>query len=139
MKNLKVKGKLILCIVICLTLLTGCGKSELSSDFNEERVEAAAKEVISILNNKDTEAFKEFCNEQVREDLNDEILEEIYKGIYDAGEFIEIRNMEISGQNDKETQEDYAVASIRAQHEMIESFYTFTFNKDMKIVGFYYK
>lgn len=139
MGNTKNKLKFILWFILCLTLLTGCGSSQLSDDFNEEKVETAVKEVISIVNNKDTEALKELCNTQMKEDFSEEIIGNIYEGIDNAGEFEEIQNIAIKGQKDKETEEDYAVAVVKTKYEMAKPFYTLTFNKDMKLAGFYYK
>ena len=139
MGNTKNKLKFILWFILCLTLLTGCGSSELSDDFNEEEVKQAAGDVIEILNNKDTKSLLEISTVQVKEAFTDEVLEQIYEAIDEGGDFKEVKAISVASTADKSTKEEFAVAVVKAEYEIKTFTYTISFTKQMKLAGLFYK
>lgn len=139
MKKIKSRVSFVLLIILSLVLLTGCTTLELSEDFNESEVEAVAKKVFNIINDRDTEALKEIANPDMKKALTDEVMEEIYEILDEAGEFEEITEIKINGQDDDETGEQYAEAVMKTKYELGKPFYNFTFNKDMELSGLFFK
>lgn len=139
MRKVTFKFKTILFVAICFALLTGCMKSSLPDSFSEEEVKSSAEEVITILNNKDSEAFLELSTVQMRNALREDVLEEIYEAIGEGGKFEEIEEMSVGGQKDKASEEEYAVVVAKTKYENRYFVYTISFTKQMKLAGFYYK
>lgn len=139
MKNFKTLGLVILSLVISFTLLIGCSSSTLSDDFNEEEVKEAVEDLISYLNNKDSEAILEISTVAMKDALTEEVLEQIFEAIGEGGEFKEIEDMSLGGQKDKDTEEEFAVAVAKAKYENKKFVYTITFTKQLKLAGLYYK
>ena len=141
MKNFKIKRSMILCLVICFSLLTGCSGSspKLSEDFNEEQVKTAAKDVIDMINSKDSEAILAISNDQMQEELTIDILNEVYKGIGEGEEFKSVEAVRVVGHEDKNSKEEFAVAIANAKYEKENFTYTITFDKQMKLAGLYFK
>lgn len=139
MKNLKGVILVILCSLVCFTLLIGCSSPKLSEDFNEEEVKEAGKDVISYLNKKDSESILEISTVIMQNALTEDVLEEIFETIAEGGEFQEIEDISIGGQKDKNTEEEYAVAVVKAKYENKKIIYTISFTKQMKLGGLYYK
>lgn len=139
MKNFKTVIVVILSLVICFTLLLGCSSPKLSEDFNEEEVKEAVEDVISYLNNKDSEAILEISTVAVKNAFTEEVMEQVFEAIDEGGEFEEIEEISVGGQKDKDTEEEFAVAVAKAKYENKKFVYTITFTKQMKLAGLYYK
>ena len=139
MKNFKITVTVLLSLIISLTLLTACAGSQLSDDFNEEEVKKATEDVISYLNNKDSESILEISTVAMQNALTEEVLEEIFETIAEGGEFEEIEDMSVGGQKDKQSEEELATAVAKAKYENKKFTYTITFTKEMKLAGLYYK
>lgn len=135
----KTKGKFMLVFVLALVLLVGCSGQDLADSFDEEEVMDKAERVVTILNEGDSEALLEMSSPELKAALTDETLEEIYGVINEAGEFKEIRDDNIAGDEDEETGEKYAVVSIKAEYKKGNFIYTISFNEDMELAGLYYK
>lgn len=133
------KLKFLILMTICFVLLTGCSSSGLSKDFDREEVEETTKEVINILINKDTQALLEISTVEMKEAMTEELIDQIYESIEEAGSFEEIEDISIAGQEDKDTGEEFAVAVAKAKFENKSIVYTISFNKQMKLAGLYYK
>ncbi len=133
------KISLILCFVICFSLLTGCTNPGLSEDFNEEEVKKAAEEVVTIINNQDSEALLEMSTVQMKNALTEDVLKEIYEAIGEGGDFQEIEEISIGGQKDKASEEEFAVVVAKTKYENKNFTYTISFTKQMKLAGLFYK
>lgn len=133
------KINIILCLVICFTLLSGCSKPGLSEDFDQEEVKKSAEEVITILNKKDSEALLNMSTVQMKNALTDDVLEGIYEAIGEGGEFKNIEDMSVGGSKDKASEEEFAVTVTKAKYENKTFTYTISFTKQMKIAGLFYK
>ncbi|HHY40582.1 MAG TPA: DUF3887 domain-containing protein [Syntrophaceticus sp.] len=138
MKKLKINSVfiLVLSMIICLGLLTGCAQG-LSSDFDEAEVKSAAQEVITMINENDTEGLREMSTAQMKSAFTDDVLNQIYEAIAEAGAFEQVEDMKVAGVTENDT--EYAVVVAKAKYEKRSFTYTISFDKDMKLAGFYYK
>ncbi|HAF17858.1 MAG: DUF3887 domain-containing protein [Thermacetogeniaceae bacterium] len=138
MKKLKIKSVFILALsmIICFGLLTGCGQG-LSNDFDEAEVKSTAQEVITMVNENDSEGLREMSTAQMKSALTDDVLNQMYEAIGEAGAFEQVEEMKVAGATENDT--EYAVVVAKAKYEKRSFTYTISFNKDMKLAGFYYK
>ena len=139
MKISNIKLFIIVCLVLNFTLLIGCTSAKLSDDYNESDVKKAAEEVILYLNNKDSKSILEISTVAMKNALTEEVLEQIYEAIDEGGAFVEITDISVGGQTDKESKEDFAVTVTKAKYENKNFIYTITFTKQMKMAGLFYK
>jgi putative N6-adenine-specific DNA methylase len=77
---------LVLSLIICFGVLAGCGQ-KLSSDFDEAEVKSAAENVITLVNEKDSEGLREMSTVQMKEGLTDDLLNKVYEAIGEGGAF----------------------------------------------------
>lgn len=139
MKNSNKKLSIMLCLIFCFTLLTACGNSKLSDDFDEDEVKDSAEDIVLYINNQDSESILEICTVEMKKALTDDTLEEIYEAIDEGGKFMEIEDMSVGGQKDKNSEEEFAVTVAKAKYEHKNFIYTISFTKQMKLAGLYYK
>lgn len=139
MKKLAPKLSLILCIIICFTLLAACTNPKLSDAFDEEEIKKSVEEVVSFINHRDSESLLEKSTVAVKNALTEDVLEEIYEAIGEGGEFKEILDISVGGQKDKSSEEEFAVAVAKAKYENKNFVYTITFTKQMKLAGLFYR
>jgi len=133
------KGATVLAAAVCLVLLTGCGSTKLSEDYKEDEVKSAAENVITLVNNQDSEGLKAICTVQMRDALTDDVMKQIYEAIGEGGTFEEVSNISVAGSTDKTSGEEFAVAVVKAKYEIRSFTYTISFTKEMKLAGLYYK
>lgn len=137
--NFKTICILVLSMIMCFGLLTGCGGNPLplATEFDEAEVRSIAEHVITLINEQDTEELKEMSTEQMRSELTDVTLKQLYGTIGEGGAFETIKEMKVQGgtENDK----DYAVVTAETEYENKSFTYTITITTDMKLVGLRYK
>lgn len=129
------------CLVLILSfMLTGCGSTKLAEGFDEAVVTETAKEVVGLMNDEDYQAICDMFSDDLKDALTPEKLEEsLGQIVTDRGDFKEIQNVAVVGQKIKDTEEDAAVAVVVASYENNKNTYTISFNKDMKLIGFFMK
>jgi len=135
----KIVGISALAVVMCFTLLTGCIGQELSGDFNEEEVRKAAENVITLINDQDSEGIRELCTVRMREALTDDVLTLIYEAISEGGQFEKVEDMSVAGTTDSSSGEEFAVVVAKAKYEIKTFTFTISFTKQMKLAGLYYR
>ena len=127
-------------IVFAAFLLVGCAQNKLSESFDEDEVKLAAQDVIARMNEKDYAGVVAMVREDLQEALSVEVLTDAADLVLvDTGEFESYTNEFITGQKDKTTGEDYAIAIMATKYANKKVVYTISFDVDMKIVGFYLK
>ena len=119
--------------------MVACSNPGLSEDFDETEVKKAAEDVISYINNKDSESILEISTVAVKNALTEEVLEEIYEAIGEGGDFEEIKDLSVGGQKDKQSEEEFAVVVAKAKYANKNFIYTISFTKQMKLAGLFYK
>ncbi|HJX56124.1 MAG TPA: DUF3887 domain-containing protein, partial [Methanoregula sp.] len=128
-----------LAAVLCFALLAGCVGQQLSGDFNEEEVRNAAENVITLINDQDSEGIRDLCTVRMREALTDDVLDQVYEAIGEGGLFEKIEDMSVAGTKDASSGEEFAVVVARAKYEIKTFTFTISFTKQMKLAGLYYR
>jgi hypothetical protein len=135
----KITGISALAAVLCFALLAGCVGQQLSGDFNEEEVRNAAENVITLINDQDSEGIRDLCTVRMREALTDDVLDQVYEAISEGGQFEKVEDMSVAGTTDASSGEEFAVVVARAKYEIKTFTFTISFTKQMKLAGLYYR
>lgn len=139
MKN--ILKALIVCIISC-TCLLGCNNNKLSEIYDENTIVEKAKEVIFLANEFDYDTIAEMAvlpDGMTKEDLAKTVEEGWDATLKKNGTFVEFKQHQVAGQQDKKTDVDYAVIAIQAVYENGTSVFTFYFDQDYALVGLYMK
>lgn len=137
----RISGLLVYMFVL-VSVLSGCaGGQQLSDQFNEEEVKQAAEEVIEILNSGDIDTLvNEKWSTMMKSALDeDEVKDQILPIIEELGEFEEFDKEAVTGGKDADTEQEFAVAVIKADYETRKAQFTISFDEDMKVAGFFIK
>ena len=123
-------------------MLAGCvGGQKLSEQFDEEEVKAAAEEVIEILNDGDVDTLvEEKWNSTMRGMADKDMMEkDVLPIVEELGAFEGFDKEAVTGNKDKDTEQEFAVAIIIGKYEKRKAQFTISFDEDMKVGGFYIK
>jgi len=123
-------------------LLFGCaGSQRLSDNFDEAEVKEAAKNIIEILNSGEVEGLvDEQWNAVMKGAVDAEMLEDqILPIVEELGEFEGFDKEAVTGSKDPDTEQEFAVAVIKAKYEKRKAQFTISFDEDMKVAGFFIK
>lgn len=123
-------------------LLSGCAQNhKLSEKFDEAQVKEAAEDVIEALNSGETDTLvEEKWNAVMKSALDAEsIKSQILPIIEELGEFEEFDQEAVTGGKDSDTEQEFAIAVIKAKYEKRKAQFTISFDEDMKVGGFYIK
>lgn len=134
-------------ICVAMLLVSGCGAgigssgSKLSEKYDEATVVEEAKAVIDLVNVGDYEALEEekwgaAMKQKVPAAEMERIVQPI---IQELGAFESFEKEAITGQKDKDTEQEFAVAVILAKYEERKAQFTISFDEKMKVVGFFVK
>lgn len=130
---------LITVFLAMLVLFSGCGAAPLAASFDEAKVKDGAKASITALDEKKFEEFSALVSESIKSSLSAEVMKKAIDQVMpNAGKFKEYTSQTVAGTKDKDGN-DCAVAVMTAKYENQKVTYTITFDKEMKIVGFYLK
>lgn len=121
--------------------MAGCQSTKLSKDFDEKEVKAKAEMVIEKLNAGEYDNLKEeeFSEQMKLAMAGNEVKESIEKIVEEKGTFQSFEKGSVLGSKDKDTDEEFATAVVLAKYEKGKIQYTISFNKEMKVSGFYLK
>lgn len=134
--------KMLVCMFVLVSLLSGCaGSQQLSDRFDEDEVKKTAEEVIETLNSGDIDTLVEERWSAVMKSALDEdgIKEQILPIIEELGEFEEFDKEAVTGGKDADTDQEFAVAVIKVKYEKRKAQFTISFDEDMKVAGFFIK
>lgn len=121
--------------------LTACGASQkLSEDFDENEVKAAAESLIGYINEEDLEGL---CSVPMSEPMKGAMTVEqigavLEQNIGNRGAFVEYKSNVAIGAKDPDGA-DAAVAVVVAKYENRTVTYTISYDKEMNLIGFYFK
>lgn len=130
-------GTMMVVIGLCAC---GSGVRELSENFDEATVKAAAEELIGYVNEGDVEGF---CSVDMSDAMAENMTVESTQQIFDQylgnkGAFVEYNSITIVGADDK-TIGDCAVVVVSAKYENMNVQYTISYDAGMNLVGFFLK
>ncbi len=130
---------LVLLLLVNVFALSACGKSKLSDEFDQSEVEELAASVVDMVNKGDAEGIQELSNEQMKQAMAEDVLNQVFDAAKGFGEYKEILKTDLAGVKDKATDESIAVAVVKVKYADKEAIYTISFDTDMKLAGLYLK
>ncbi|MEA5047348.1 MAG: DUF3887 domain-containing protein [Eubacteriales bacterium] len=141
MKNWKRK---IVAAVLTLSVVLGAfgctaGKP-LPDGFDGDAVAKKAGEMATLATNGDYDALIAAMRDDLKDALTADQLRDSWAPVYEkAGAFESVMKTVLSGVADPNSNEEYAVAQVLVKHENASLLYTFSFDKDLMLVGLYLK
>lgn len=131
---------MVLITAVSVFLLAGCSSgTKLSSDFDEEKVKAAAQEAVDHLVAGEYEECVGLMSEEMQAAISAEALASNMETIIgQKGAFQEYKSSSVVGQKDNDGTE-YAVAVIVAAFEKGNLTFTVSYDKEMKMSGLWMK
>lgn len=139
MKKLRFKLPVVIFLLICIVSLSACSGKTISSDYDKEEVKSKAEDVIHLVNDKNSSELKAMGTQELRDALTEDVLNQVYSAIESAGTFKDIEDISVAGQVDKDTNEEFAIVAAKANYENRTFIYTITFNKQLELVGLFYR
>lgn len=139
---MKKKFKAMAAFVLCIACLSGCkGTDKLSDEYDADELKKAAKEVIELVNAKDYETLTDtWWSAQMNAVIPAEkMASDVGPVIDELGAFESFDKEAVTGSTDKDTDQEFGVAIVKVKYENRSAQYTISFNKDMKVAGFYIK
>lgn len=119
----------------------GCGQDKLAEDYDKDAVIEEAKEIIALINEGELGTIYE---EKFGAKMKTVMAEESWNDtiapiIEELGRFEEFEKEAVTGTEDKDTKEEFATVVLIGKYEKGKAQYTISFNKSMKVVGFFIK
>lgn len=128
------KLKLFLMVALGCVMLVGCSSNKLSEDFNEEELKSTTEDVIEMLCNGEYDKIKEMSGKELIDaGVTDKIKEAWEPMAKDLGKFDSYDKEAVVGNGDQ------ATVVIISKFENGNVKFTISYNKDMKLTGFYIK
>ncbi|MCC3867653.1 DUF3887 domain-containing protein [Terrisporobacter mayombei] len=128
------KLRLFLMITLGCAILAGCSSNKLSGDFNEEELKTTTEKVIQMLCNEEYDKIKEMSGQELIDAGVTDKIKEVWEPMAkDLGKFDSIDKEAVVGNGDQ------ATVVIISKFENGNAQFTISYNKDMKLTGFYIK
>lgn len=128
------KLRLFLMIALGCVMLAGCSSNKLSDDFNEEELKTTTEEVIQMLCNGEYDKIKKMSGKELVDSGVTEKIKEVWEPMAkDLGKFHSFDKEAVVGNGDQ------ATVAIISKFENGNVKFTISYNKDMKLTGFYIK
>lgn len=123
--------------ILVIYMLSGCGTTPLSSEFNEDEVITTAKCAVEVITSGDYEMFTQLCSDEMQTAIEGTVMQDaIAQVMPDPGAFVKYKEVTTVGvQEDDGTK--YASVIIKAVYKNQSVTFTVGIDKKMKIVGFY--
>lgn len=133
------KKFLILLFLFVSVLTVGCSNKALPEPFTHDSVSDAAAQVITVFSNDDRQAFFDMCSNNLKTVLTNNDLDAAIAQVMPApGTLKQVDTKAVTATKDNDGN-DIVVAVINAEYESQKVTYTISFDKNMKICGFYIK
>ncbi|MFQ9310407.1 MAG: DUF3887 domain-containing protein [Paraclostridium sordellii] len=128
------KIKILLCMILVGAIMVGCSSSKLDDEYNEDVLKKDAKNVISMLLDKDYKGLESKMSEAMMKEDAINLIKDAWEPIYSKiGKFKSEEKIAIVGNK------GLATVVILDEFENGKSKFTISYNKDMKIEGFFMK
>lgn len=128
------KIRVFLMMVLGCVMLVGCSSNKLSDDFNEEELKSTTQGVIQMLCNEEYDKIKEMSGQVLIDAGVSDKLKEVWQPIAkELGKFESYDKEAVVGNGDE------ATVVVITKFENGSAKFTISYNKDMKLTGFYIK
>lgn len=128
------KLRLFLMVALGYVMLVGCSSKKLSDDFNEEELKTTTENVIQMLCNEEYDQIKEISGQKLIDAGITEKIKEVWEPMAkDLGKFDSYDKEAVVGNGEE------ATVVIISKFENGRAQFTISYNKDMKLTGFYIK
>lgn len=140
MKKKLLASVMLMCMVMMMCAM-GCGQDELAEDYDKDVVIKESRAIVTLINEEKLETIYEekfsakMKTVMTKESWNDTIA----PIIKELGKFEEFEKEAVTGTEDKDTKEEFATVVLIGKYENGKAQYTISFNKSMKVVGFFIK
>lgn len=133
------RSLMVLLVLAICGMLSGCYSTDLAEGFDEDTIIETAEEIINEIQ---MNGAKKVLTERMREDyvgnIDLDAMENTVIGLTEGkGNFLTYGKKSVVGRYHEEAKEDFGVIYVTVKYENGEINYTITFDKDMKVVGFY--
>lgn len=126
-------GKFLL-MILCLSLLTGCGAASLSDKYDEEKLKSSVEVIITDFNEGKYAEVVAMGSSELKEGLTADKLKEVWEGINGSlGEYEEISKVAFTEKDGN------AIVVAIAKYTKNKVQFTVTFNESMELIGIYLK
>lgn len=126
-------GKFLM-MMLCLSLLTGCGAASLSDKYDEEKLKSSVEEIIIDFNEGKYEDIVSMGSDELKKALTAEKLKEVWQGINGTlGQYEEISKVAFTEKDGKAT----VIAIAKYTENKVQ--FTISFNESMELIGIYIK
>lgn len=134
----KTLGKITALLLFGAVCLTGCTqKEELPDSFDEAAVREKAEQAVDFFNERDYQGLIDMGDENLKSTSTKEQFAESCDPLLDEkGEFQEISEMSIVGNEDKSKGVKYGGAIVTGAYAEGEIVFSIAFNEDMELVQF---
>lgn len=128
------KIKILLCIILVGAIMVGCSSSKLDDEYNEDVLKKDAKNVISMLLDKDYKGLESKMSEAMMKEDAINLIKDAWEPIYSKiGKFKSEDKIAVVGNK------GLATVVILDEFENGKCKFAISYNKDMKIEGFFMK
>lgn len=128
------KIRVFLMMVLGCVMLVGCSSNKLSDDFNEEELKSTTQGVIQMLCNEEYDKIKEMSGQELIDAGVSDKLKEVWQPMAnELGKFESYDKEAVVGNGDE------ATVVVMTKFENGSAKFTISYNKDMKLTGFYIK
>lgn len=128
------KLKLFLMMALGCVMLVGCSSDKLSEDFNEDELKTTTEGVIQMLCTEEYDKIKDISSQELIDAGVNDKLKEVWEPMAkDLGKFDSYDKEAVVGNGDQ------ATVVIISKFENGNVKFTISYNKDMKLTGFYIK
>lgn len=118
----------------------GCSVPPLDAAFEASSVEAAAENMIALLNERDYDGAVSHFSDQLKSAVPAETLSSTFDPLLDRlGAFRSIKESVLSGAVEEETAKPYAVAVVICRYENGSAQYTLSFDTEYQLIGIFIK
>jgi len=133
----KAWGKMAAAILISIFCLSGCAREKLPDSFDEAAVREEAEKAVGLFNEKDYQGIIDMGDENMKSSTTAEKFAESCDPVLEEkGEFQEISEMSIVGNEDKKKGVKYGGAIVTGAYANGEIVFSIAFNEDMELVQF---
>lgn len=131
------KFKVIISILLILPLIGCANDSKKMNDEDLEKYGNLAQEAITLINQRKTEEFINLTDKDLN--FTQEMMEESYKYLDESGDFVKFIDTKGVYQKDKESGETHYTIFEKVKYENNDVIFTINCDKNLKIIGFFFR